>query len=624
MRFDLEIPVLDSFSLTYVEEGSDIPGDFVPLYYFAVDSKDKFPEDFIGVDPAVTPERSITDKFRKFLLLESKSIGTDKILVTNQFKYVASKADYIPYFYKFELGEMVKENEIRIIDIIGSTITKDNYLVSENYAAPYTIVYLNKPEAPLFIEYTRGNKIIKRLVNFTPVATEMTIEEVAGRSYSGFKYFVDLSGVIQLRNYIGDIYVSTLSDTKLYRMPKCNIEDPWYISILNTTFKETINSHTYSYSIPEYYNQEFAGKGYFKYKENKKCKILSQDTVQSQFNILTDGTEAQQLEVIVKDYYTGQVKYAFTNLALKAGIQYKDTVYYIQLLDFNTDGVIYLPIKLSDRDVVYASHYIKEDYYEFKLLDLSKASLTAGGYFAIYIKPDVQDGERSVYYAKIGMDEAIGQNSLTAPNSFSNLASYQATCAASGFKSVVIIAISANAESQIVKTVDIRQIGGVLRDKEIACKSSVGILAEDILTGAIKIPTNDSVIAVLNADMPVRNKQIAFDGTYSPDEYTKTVLDNINNVIENNLEVSTKHILQIDYDTHKIYEVVAICGDGGTISPYGKLMVKDNESVNFSITPAQGFSIAEVYIDGTKELFANSSYTFSNLSNDKTIDVRFK
>ena len=73
----------------------------------------------------------------------------------------------------------------------------------------------------------------------------------------------------------------------------------------------------------------------------------------------------------------------------------------------------------------------------------------------------------------------------------------------------------------------------------------------------------------------------------------------------------------------KYYEIDASAGEGGSISPSGTVRVKAGTSQSFSITPAEGYSIHAVYVDG--EFCGRvSSYTFTNVQADHEISVQFK
>ena len=70
------------------------------------------------------------------------------------------------------------------------------------------------------------------------------------------------------------------------------------------------------------------------------------------------------------------------------------------------------------------------------------------------------------------------------------------------------------------------------------------------------------------------------------------------------------------------YTITASAGTGGTISPPGSVSVNNGASQTFSITPATGYTVGGVTVDGAS-VGAVSSYTFSNVTENHTIGASF-
>jgi len=68
--------------------------------------------------------------------------------------------------------------------------------------------------------------------------------------------------------------------------------------------------------------------------------------------------------------------------------------------------------------------------------------------------------------------------------------------------------------------------------------------------------------------------------------------------------------------------ITASAGTGGSISPSGSVSVDYGADQSFSITPATGYAIADVLVDG-ESVGAESTYTFENVTADHTISVSF-
>ena len=69
--------------------------------------------------------------------------------------------------------------------------------------------------------------------------------------------------------------------------------------------------------------------------------------------------------------------------------------------------------------------------------------------------------------------------------------------------------------------------------------------------------------------------------------------------------------------------VTATAGDNGTISPSGETLVKKGTSKTFTITPAAGYQVENVVVDGTS-MGPLTSYTFERVGVDHTISATFK
>jgi outer membrane lipoprotein-sorting protein len=61
----------------------------------------------------------------------------------------------------------------------------------------------------------------------------------------------------------------------------------------------------------------------------------------------------------------------------------------------------------------------------------------------------------------------------------------------------------------------------------------------------------------------------------------------------------------------------------GSISPSGQIAVSKGSSKTFVITPARGYKVARVRINGAS-IGAVTSYTFSNIKTNSTITAEFK
>ena len=73
------------------------------------------------------------------------------------------------------------------------------------------------------------------------------------------------------------------------------------------------------------------------------------------------------------------------------------------------------------------------------------------------------------------------------------------------------------------------------------------------------------------------------------------------------------------------YTITASAGANGSISPNGTTAVCQGANQTYTITPASGYHISGVLVDGVSNAGAISSgtYTFSNVTAAHTINVSF-
>lgn len=73
---------------------------------------------------------------------------------------------------------------------------------------------------------------------------------------------------------------------------------------------------------------------------------------------------------------------------------------------------------------------------------------------------------------------------------------------------------------------------------------------------------------------------------------------------------------------YNYYTIKAAAGAGGSISPSGNVSIREGRNQTCTITPDEGYAVANVKIDG-KSIGAVKSYTFENISRAHTIEVIF-
>ena len=85
--------------------------------------------------------------------------------------------------------------------------------------------------------------------------------------------------------------------------------------------------------------------------------------------------------------------------------------------------------------------------------------------------------------------------------------------------------------------------------------------------------------------------------------------------------MTANHTISVTF-TPLTYTITPSAGSNGTISPSGTVTVNSGGSQTFTFTPATGYKVSSVTVDGTAVTTA-SSYSFSNVTTNHTISVTF-
>jgi len=92
---------------------------------------------------------------------------------------------------------------------------------------------------------------------------------------------------------------------------------------------------------------------------------------------------------------------------------------------------------------------------------------------------------------------------------------------------------------------------------------------------------------------------------------------------EGSTESSNSNEVSYRYDpVAQNYTINASAGANGTISPSGAVSVANGANRSFSITPASGYQVADVLVDGAS-VGAVTAYAFSNINANHTISASF-
>ena len=133
-------------------------------------------------------------------------------------------------------------------------------------------------------------------------------------------------------------------------------------------------------------------------------------------------------------------------------------------------------------------------------------------------------------------------------------------------------------------------------------------------SGTIIIPsgTNQHFTIALEAEYQI--KEVLVDGI-SQGPITSYTFSN----------VQSDHMIQATFEVIPTitYTIDASAGPGGSIAPTGAVSVEEGNTQSFTITPDAGSQVKDVLVDGSSQ-GPITSYTFSNVQTDHSIEASFK
>jgi len=533
MRFDLEIPQFN-IDVCFIKNGDSIPNVAVPTYYIKINSSDKIPSDYVTYDNYYSEEDHLYNGYEIKNGPYLDNIKSSKFLITNIAKFSLVRNTKMPLFYRHFIPVIIKQEGIIIEDYYGTIVPSEDYLI--DYSDNGTYVYMNKTSKVLFIKYALNNSSRKELLNLLPVFEEAEWSDIQANQILKPNKYIYREGAIDT-SYNGELYITYLSNTGLFRPPLGNIDDPWYIGILNCEL--TIDDNIYK--IPEYYFQQMNADGKYKFVEFKKCKKIYNRYVKSQYNI--HDKYYDDIYLYIKDGNTNKVKYAFSYNKSKIGTIYKDNIVYGELKFYNNDGVIESPVEILDTDEVFASHYTRENYYEYNLLDIKSLNLNSFNYYAIYIKPNVTEG-RSVFHAIIGDRKDEDDQNLY----FNSFDEYKAYIDNEDRKYYHVGIFNTLFKKDDIALLSVLDQDTVMLSKEEIANINVDMLYYDVLNNKINIPANDAVIVSMDTSKLQDKGIIQQDNNGVIDNSSKDYIRILEGYTTRTLQVSTKSIYEIIKD----------------------------------------------------------------------------
>jgi hypothetical protein len=130
-------------------------------------------------------------------------------------------------------------------------------------------------------------------------------------------------------------------------------------------------------------------------------------------------------------------------------------------------------------------------------------------------------------------------------------------------------------------------------------------------SGTVSVKNNTSQVFAIAPSTGYKIKSVTVDGM-DKGVVTSYTFSN----------VTAAHTISVTFEK-LTYSISASAATGGSISPSGAISVAYGSSKTYTITPASGYDIECVSVDG-EDKGAVNSYTFSNVTGAHTISVTFK
>ena len=141
-------------------------------------------------------------------------------------------------------------------------------------------------------------------------------------------------------------------------------------------------------------------------------------------------------------------------------------------------------------------------------------------------------------------------------------------------------------------------------------------------TGSVTVNEGENKTFTITPDEGYEIADVVVDGSSVKDQLTDNRYTFTGVQADHTISVTFQEIVE----EPESYTITATAGEGGSIDPTGSVTVNEGENKTFTITPDEGYEIADVVVDGSSVLgqLTGSSYTFTNVQAVHSISVIFQ
>ena len=356
-----------------------------------------------------------------------------KLLISDRV-YIDRHGQERPLFYKHKMKGTPTNVEFYSVQNKTKSPIEEGYAIDEisnNLFTNYQNYFdYNSGSYRLFyVNYTVDGISYNELLNPEPAIDELSEDSlnteglIIKDSYtsekigSQYKFEIFLSESFSSRLCTSDngFYIKPLeaNEIKILKPESIYLDNPWYLRITNGEFV----SGDFSYSIPEYYFQEFTNEfGVIRLVDKDSYFVTERVVKLPVERIKYNNQDNFYIDVIIMDEEENLIKVISTDPTKekktyqKTGIQY--TFGGISSVDENK-GFIELEESISKNNIIKCSFFYRTNELYYNLVDFNPVNnrKLLDHKYVIYCKPNTSSPNRSIYYLLVDRENIIVETS---------------------------------------------------------------------------------------------------------------------------------------------------------------------------------------------------------------------
>ena len=341
VEFELETAVTQVVQkrLDTIRYGQVVPIDGVGVEFLGwpqVGAEDVL--NIVDVSASI-PENSSLSFSNEVTIYAGLNISLDhpNYLLTDQVNF-DDAGEAVPLWKRHELQGEVSAVTIQRVDHTGAVSLVDPLyytLVTSDNSKVYTTLANWFDESSgrftmYFVQYQDGSGASQsELLDSQPAYREAVLDDIdpdtglISTEAPAFNLIQSGPNWIFQMSHSATWYVQSSVDHTIYAIPSTldTINDPWFVSIHNGNFTAVIEGNVYSYSIPEFYAQNWNPVSGFKQATYERAKKINPSLIKLQReDISADSTIFRHWSIQLVNKTTGDLEIALTSDSTLEGV----------------------------------------------------------------------------------------------------------------------------------------------------------------------------------------------------------------------------------------------------------------------------------------------------------------